>query len=137
MVMGLWAINYWLSNYNLAVESENWLHVEGKILSKNVVSQNSNTTYSASVKYEFTYKNKRHEWHNIDFRNRPTREEEYAQKVLDSLPDVGEPVTVYVSPEHKTAVLLPGAAGSSYFGILVGSFFLLLGFIWVKLLYGF
>jgi hypothetical protein len=146
VVMGLWAINYWLSNYNLAVESENWAHVEGKVLSKEVVGQTpsgssgtttAGMTYSPSVKYEFTYKNKRHEWHKIDFRNRPAREKAYAQEVLDSLPDVGEPVTVYISPEHKTAVLIPGAASSNYFAILAGSFFLLLGFIWLKLLYGF
>jgi hypothetical protein len=146
IVMGLWAINYWLSNYNLAVESENWTHVKGKILSKNVVGQTpsgssgtttAGMTYSPSVKYEFTYKNKRHEWHKIDFRNHPSREKEYAQEVLDSLPDVGEPVTVYISPEHKTAVLISGATNSNYFAVLVGTFFLLIGFIWVKLLYGF
>jgi len=58
--MGLWAMNYWLRDYNIALDTVNWEKCPGIILSKNVYGghtatttsqSNSGMTYSPKVEY--------------------------------------------------------------------------------------
>ena len=93
-------------------------------------------TYSPSVKYEFTYDNKPITWHKINYLNTPcSGDKAKSQEVLNSLPGINEELTVYFSPEKKQAVLIPGTKNSSYFGILGGLFFYLIGLLGIKLIY--
>lgn len=145
LLMGLWAVNHWFKEYNIAKQSVHWDVVPGKILSKGVHfqkqvgqsnSQVAGKTYAPEVEYEFNYNGKTIKWNVIDFHNRPSSgDTKKSQAVLDKLPEVDQEVDVYFSAEHRKAVLIPGAAGTSYFGIIIGSFFYMLGLLGIKLIY--
>jgi len=142
---GLWSINYWFSEYNIAKESINWDIYPGKILSKKVSyfkptnstgSEVSGKLYTPEVKYEFTYNNKLLQWDVIDFKNDTASGNiEKSEAILSILPEVGEPVDVYFSAQDKQAVLIPGHKNSNYFGVIVGIIFLSIGLISIKYIY--
>jgi len=142
---GLWAMNYWLSDYNSGKDSLSWDEYDGRILEK-TISQCSNAgttghqlagrTYRPTVKYEFTYNNKLITWDKISFLNFPcSGDKDKSQKVLDNLPDINEEVKVYFSAKHKQSVLITGTENISYFGLIGGVFFYCLGLIGIRLIY--
>jgi len=146
VIGGIWATNYWFGEYNLAKESITWKTYPGRILSKQISyfkpagqtgTQVSGKTYVPDVKYEFEYKGKMYQWSVIDLRNAPASgDQRKSQMVLDMLPEVGEPVDVYFSPEKGMAVLIPGAENSNYFGLIIGVAFLAVGLFGLKFTYG-
>ena len=145
LIAGIWLINLWLTDYNKAVDTLSWEPYQGRILEK-AIKQNidptvtghqlSGRTYYPYVKYEFSYNGKLIEWSRIDYSNTPSSgDKSKSQKVLDSLPGIGEKVTVYFSPVKRQAVLFQGAKDSSYFGIIGGVIFLSIGLIGFKFIY--
>jgi hypothetical protein len=145
LLMGIWAINYWLREYNMAADSLNWDVVPGEIISKDIQRSasssrlsNDTKTYVPSVEYTFTYKGKKYKGTNIDYSNSPAYgDTSKSQAVLNSLPDVGQKIDVYVSPDLKHSCLLPGPTNSNPFGIIVGTFLLFIGVAGLKKLFGF
>lgn len=138
---GVWATNTWFKEYNMAKASLNWVKLEGKMLSKEVgpsSGQTGNVTigqiYCPRVEYEFDYKGETYTWDQLDFTNRScSGDAKKSERILAQLPEVGEKVDVYLGVQEKRAVLIPGAHGTSYFGISVGIFLLLLGSIIVRI----
>lgn len=149
LLMGLWAINYWFSEFNTARESYTWVAIQGKLRNKSVDSQHFRSDYSSSksvtpltyiptVEYSFEYKGQTHIGTTLDYLNQPAYgDKRKVQEILDKLPDVGEEVTVYVSPDTSRAVLFRGTKDTSYFGILAGIPFFLAGLLGIKFIYGF
>ena len=142
---GLWAMNYWLSDYNAGKDSLSWDEYDGKMIEKTISQcssagttghQLAGRTYRPAVKYEFTYNNKLITWDKISFHNFTcSGYKDKAQEVLDSLPEVNEKVKVYFSAKHKQSVLITGTKNSSYFGLIGGFFFYCIGLIGIRLIY--
>ena len=142
---GLWAMNYWLSDYNTAKDSVNWKEYDGKIIDKSIDQcssagttghQLAGRTYRPSIKYQFIYNEKVITWDKISFLNTPcSGDQKKSQRILDSFPDIGDKVKVYFSSEKKQAVLKTGTKNSSYFGLFGGIFFFLLGLLGLRLIY--
>lgn len=147
LLIGFWAVNHWLKEYNIAVSSNNWNTYTGILLSKEVSfhkpvnttgSQSSGKLYIPTVKYEFTYENQIIEWDVIDLKNRTASGDiSRSEAILNQLPDIGNNIDVFFSPEHRKAVLIPGAGDSNYFGIIFGFIFFLVGLIGLKLIFSF
>lgn len=145
LLAGLWAVNHWFKEYNMARDSINWDVYKGTILSKLVSfhkavnttgSESSGKLYIPTVEYEFTYNNQTVKHDVIDLKNHPASGDiSKSEAILDQLPDVGEHVDVYFSFDHKKAVLIPGHHNSSYFGVITGFFFLFIGLIALKFIY--
>jgi hypothetical protein len=129
----------------MAADSLNWDVVPGEIISKDIHRSalssrmsKETKTYVPSVEYTFTYKGKKYKGTNIDYSNSPAYgDTSKSQSVLDSLPDVGQKVDVYVSPDLKNSCLLPGPTHSNPFGIIVGFVLLFIGVSGLKKLFGF
>jgi len=146
---GIWAINHWFSEYNIASDTNTWQAYPGEMISKSITgSSNRPTTqtgaqhisgsYYPEVIYKFTYKDKKYKGTKLDYLNLPAYgDKKKSQEVLDSLPEAGKFVNVYYSPEKHESVLIKGTKNSSYFGILVGVFFLSIGLIAIKFIYRF
>ena len=149
LLMGLWAINHWFSEYNTARESYTWKAVTGKLTQKNIKAQRSNSTheslntaqqitYIPTVVYSFEHNGKTYSGTTLDYLNQPAYgDKTKVQGILDKLPEAGEEVTVYVSPDTSRAVLFRGTKDTSYFGILAGIPFFLAGLLGIKFIYGF
>ena len=145
LLSGFWFLNGWLNEYNIAEDTMSWNAYPGVMLSKKITLNTNNNdtghqlsgrTYDAVVEYEFTYNNKTIKWNRIDYLNRPSHgNKSIPQSLLDSLPDAGEKVTVYFSPEKRQAVLITGAKNSNYFGLIGGGIFFIIGLIWMKFIY--
>lgn len=145
LIGGLWAINYWLSDYNLAKDTLNWQSYPGVIIKKSIGSdrstgvsgtQISGRSYHPEVEYHFTYQDKKYKSDNIDFLNTPAYGDiKIPQAFLNSLPSEGDYVDVFYNPELKKSVLITGANNSSYFGISIGVVFFLLALVGFKYIY--
>lgn len=142
---GIWTINYWFNDFNTAKDSIYWKEFSGHMIEKSIVQcsnagttghQLAGRTYMPSVKYEFVYDNKNIIWHKINFLNTPCSGDiSKSQNVLDTLPNENEKIIVYFSADKKQAVLITGTNNMSYFGVLGGIFFYLIGLIGIKLIY--
>ena len=135
LLMGIWAANTWFKDYNRAKNSLNWIKLHGKLLNKEIVAcpntesgANLCETYAPEVKYEFIYEGSRYHGHKLDNLSRPCHGDQVkSQKILDMLPDINEQVDVYYDPQGKMSVLIPGAKGMSYFGIISAVVLLIIG----------
>jgi len=145
LLSGLYFINFWFKEYNIAVESANWKIYPGKIISKSVDHyrsagetghQVSGKLYQPEVVYVFKYNNITYKSTVIDYLNRPiSGDKNKSQHIIDSLPEVGQYVNVYYNPDLEKSVLIPGAKNSNYFGILGGGIFFIIGLISLKLIF--
>lgn len=145
LLAGILSINYWLREYNIVADSLNWEIVPGEIISKDINRtatsgrlSNETRTYIPSVEYTFTHKGRKYTGTNIDYANRPAYGDvSKSQAVLDLLPNVGEKVDVYVSPDLNNSCLIPGAQHSNPFGIIVGGILLFIGMAGLKRIFDF
>lgn len=149
LLMGLWAINYWFGEYNKARETTTWKAVQGTLLHKGIEAQQFDSTHESfrstrpvthvpTVEYSFEYNGKTYIGTTLGYLNQPAYgNKERVQAILDKLPETGEKVIVYVSPNASRAVLFRGTRNMSYFGILAGIPFFLAGLIGIKVIYGF
>ena len=146
---GIWGINYWFNDYNLAKETLKWKKYNGVLVSKSIegdVVSNHNTDirstdttyYSPNVVYHFTINGNKYKGTNIDFNSHPAYgDKEKVAKLLQSLPEEGANLFVYVNNDLTSSVLKPGTQNMSYFGVLASTPFLLIGLIGLKLIYKF
>jgi len=145
LLSGLYFVNSWFKEYNIAVDSINWKTYPVKIILKSVDyyksagetgHQVSGKLYQPEVEYIFKYNNITYKSNVIDYLNRPIDgDKRKSQLVIDSLPEIGQPVDVYYSPNYEKSVLIPGAKNSNYFGILGGGIFFIIGLISLKFIY--
>ena len=149
LLMGFWAINYWFDEYNTARETTTCKSVHGKLLHKGIEAQQFDSTHESfrsirpvthvpTVEYSFEYNGKAYIGTTLDYLNQPAYgNKDKVQAILDKLPEAGEEVTVYVSPNASRSVLFRGTRNTSYFGILAGIPFFLAGLFGIKVIYGF
>lgn len=146
---GLWGINYWLKDYNIANDTLNWNKTSGTIISKSIDSKlisnhstdviSSDTSYySPNIVYQFKIGDDTYESSNIDYNSHPTYgDKSKAEMILKKFPEPGEPTDVYVKHDVSKSVLKPGTQNMSYFGILASLPFFIAGFAGIKFLYKF
>lgn len=146
---GLWGINHWLKDYNLAKDTASWKQSEGVIVSKSInskvisnhstqVTSSDLTYFMPEVVYQFKIGGDKYEGTNIDYHSHPAYgDEDKVKQFLDSLPGVGESITVYINNDNTKTVIKPGTQNMSYFGILVSIPFFIVGLIGIKFLYKF
>ncbi len=144
---GLWGINTWFTEYNIANDSVNWEIIPGKIISKSTTTGltshlstrtdvYSESTRAVCPKIEYVYKadNQVYKSTKIDFANRGcSTNSQDAQKILDNFPNINEKVNVYYDRKNNNTVLIPGAQDTNYWWLLMTSIFFLVGLILVKL----
>jgi len=145
LLSGLYFVNAWFNDYNMANDSVNWESCPGRILSKNVVNfrssgvtnhQSSGLLYIPEIEYAFKYKNQTYKASQIDLLNEPAHgDKSKSQTVIDSFPEAGESVTVYYSPKYDKSVLITGSKKTNYLGVLGGGMFFIIGLICIKLLF--
>jgi len=145
LLSGLYFVNSWFNDYNLANDSVNWEPCPGRILSKNVVNfrssgitshQSSGLLYIPEIEYAFKYKDQTYKANLIDLLNEPAHgDKSKSQTVVDSFPEAGESVTVYYSPKYDKSVLITGFEKTNYLGLLGGWMFFIIGLICIKLLF--
>jgi hypothetical protein len=122
-----------ITSWIQAEASKSWTPVDGKILSFEIKTSHStsshggsSTSYSASVVYEYTFDDVRHQGRRIAFitsgggySSAEARVRQYAS---------GTEVKVYVDPAApQEAVLEPGVNAGNYIFILMGGIFAAIG----------
>ena len=147
LLAGLWGINTWFSEYNMAKDSVNWEKTRGKIVSKSTTSgltshlSTQGNVYSEStravcpeIEYYYKAQDKVYKSNKIDFSNRGcSTNVKDAEKILVSFPEVGDEVAVYLNEEKNITVLIPGAKDTNYLWLLLTSTFFLVGLILVRI----
>lgn len=149
MLAGLWGINYWFNDYNLAKETLNWNKYNGILISKDIqgevrknhsrdVRATGTTYYSPEVVYQFTVDGRKYQGKNIDYNSHPSYgDENKVTEYLQGLPETGEDILVYVNDDISKSVIKPGTQNMSYFGLLASLPFFLIGLIGLKFIYKF
>lgn len=138
LLIGLVNINQWFRAYNLAVDSQNWLKIDGVLTKKYVAASTEHrssssssiqtSTYSPQAEYQFEYQGKLYQSQGIDFKNGFSYGDPgYAEKQLSKLPDVGEAVAIFFDENSKRTVLNPGSKGTNYIPLILVSLVWVLG----------
>jgi hypothetical protein len=118
---GLWTVYY-------GYASASWPTAPGRVLSARASSSTSDkkTSYSASVKYEFTVGDAQHPGWRVSYRSHATSYE-YVQDVLARFP-VGQEISVHYEPGNpQRSVLEPGQDMMCLMGPGIGAVFFFVG----------
>jgi hypothetical protein len=148
---GIFNLNYWFKDYNLARETVNWNKYEGVLISKDIAREERETDskkdpfktityYSPAVVYHFSMDGEKYRGTNIDYNSHPIdADKDNVIDFLKTLPEPGENITVYAddkSDKTDKTVIIPGTQNMSYFAILIAIPFIAIGFIGMKFVWG-
>ena len=130
VVVGFVIMGFGINSLSNASASENWPSTEGVVISSTVDShrsQESGTTYSAEINYEYIVNKETLTSNSIKFGEVSTGNSSDARRYANKYP-AGQSVEVYYNEEDPyEAVLEPGVHASTWFLPVFGAVFALFG----------
>ena len=130
VVVGFVVMGFGINSLSNARASESWPSTEGVVISSTVDShrsQDTGTTYSAEINYEYSVNNETLNSNSIKFGKVSTGNPSDARKYVNKYP-AGQSVKVYYNEEDPyEAVLEPGVHASTWFLPVFGAVFALFG----------
>ena len=134
VIIGIAVMIFGVKEYLSAKYSETWPNVKGIVLSSEIkshLSNDSRTTYSAEINYEYSIDNETISNNQIKFGYLSTSDRSDASEYTNKYPKNKDVTVFYNSSDPYESVLEPGVHTSTYFMPIFGLVFALFGSVFV------